>query len=101
MPALAQASSCWPPFGAPLRPTPPIVSSPNFIGTPPCWGDHVRQHALARDVRRFCSLGPLQGGSAECLRRICLTSRQFDIVRRRIVALQEDLQSTGAIDDGD
>jgi hypothetical protein len=28
-------------------------------------------------------------------------SRQFDVVRRRIVALQEDLQSTGAIDDGD
>ncbi len=32
---MAQASSCACPIGAPLRPTPPIVSSPTLIGTPP------------------------------------------------------------------
>ena len=38
MPAMPQASSCGPPFGAPLSPTPPIVSSPTLIGTPPWSG---------------------------------------------------------------
>ena len=54
IPAFAHASSFTCPPGAPLRPTPPIVSSPALIGIPPPSGmtsANMRWPALAVSVR--------------------------------------------------
>ena len=99
MPALAQASSCAWPIGAPLRPTPPIVSSPTLIGTPPPRND-IGKHPLP-GIGCFGELRPLGGGPLEGSRGIGLAAGQFEIVRRRLIALEENTEPACAIDDSD
>ena len=98
MPALAQASSCTPPIGAPLRPTPPMVSSPDFDGNAALQRNDVGQHPLPLKCC-FGALRPLGGRASEGQRGIGLAAGQFDIVRRRPIALEENTEPAGAIDD--
>src|SRR5580704_3792982 len=55
----------------------------------------VFELALASELRaRLGARSPIGRGAAEGARRVSLALRQLDIVRRRLVALQEDAQSS-------
>src|SRR5579883_1421140 len=61
--------------------------------------DHIREHPLSR-IPGLGVLRPLRRGLAERARRIGLAAGKLDIMRIGVVALEEDTQSAGAVDDG-
>src|SRR5262249_47539373 len=60
--------------------------------------NHLAEHALSR-VHRLGPLRPLGGGPTEGLRGIGFAPREFHIVRRGIITLQEHAQPPAAVDD--